>query len=63
MAPVQGIQGEVEIIYQILGSDRQRMVSAAPHARTSFGVTGNGHAPIDTSAFSGAGLRRMWRSR
>ena len=32
MAPVQGMQGEVEIIYQILGSDRQRMVSAAPHA-------------------------------
>ena len=30
MAPVQGMQGEVEIIYQILGSDRQRMVSAAP---------------------------------
>jgi hypothetical protein len=40
VAPVQGMQGEVEIIYQILGSDRQRMVSAAPHARTSFGVTG-----------------------
>ena len=40
MAPVQGMQGEVEIIYQILGSDRQRMVSAAPHARTSFGATG-----------------------
>src|SRR5438132_7874529 len=34
------MQGEVEIIYQILGSDRHRMVSAAPHARTSFGVTG-----------------------
>jgi hypothetical protein len=33
------MQGEVEIIYQILGSDRQRMVSAAPvlpenHIRT-----------------------------
>jgi hypothetical protein len=40
VAPVQGMQGEVEIIYQILGSDRQRMVSAAPHARTSFAVTG-----------------------
>src|SRR5258708_15814187 len=41
VAPVQGMQGEVEIIYQILGSDRQRMVSAAPQpARTSFGVTG-----------------------
>ena len=67
MAPVQGMQGEVEIIYQILGSDRQRMVSAAPHARTSFGVTGirtvSLPLAVSVSGKRDFGAREKWQKR